>query len=206
MFSQRLSLNAIALAVILYCAVPAMADDKLVTLSQTTAVELQPGMTKILKVDRPFQVMVLGNPNVANTSAINLSLIAITGKGAGMTNLVLFDQEGQEISTTTIQVVPASDFIAGEHVITRHEVRVMGFDTKGREPDRRYLCGRNCGEIDVDGPTELNPPGNTSQRIGTTTSRTSVGLPTIAPQAPGGQAPGGQAPGGQAPAAPSGQY
>lgn len=194
---HRAVFNAAALTALLDFATPAVAVDNLSPPSKTTIMELQPGMTKILKVDRSFQVMVLGNPNVANASAINLGLIAITGKGPGMTNLVLFDQDGQEISTTNIQVVRASDFMAGEHARARHEVRVVVFDTKGRVlPDRRYLCAQNCGEIDIDDPAALNPPGNTSQAIGTTTSRTSVGLPTIAPQAPGGQAPG----------APPGQY
>ena len=51
----------------------------------------------------------------------------MTGKGAGLTNFILFDAEGNEISNTTIQVVGADAYIGGEdaYVRKRHEVRVF---------------------------------------------------------------------------------
>jgi hypothetical protein len=179
MFCRRLVLNAAAaMATLLALGAAAMAADMLERPQCTLelpqcVIELQPGMTKILRVpvkaDRPVQVqaIVIGNPNVADASAINLGAIAITGKGAGLTNVILFDAEGNPISNTRIQVVEANAYRGSDYVRERHEVRVLsmwgGPSTNKEEPIvRRYLCARNCGAIEVDEPAALNPPGNTS--------------------------------------------
>jgi hypothetical protein len=160
--------------------------------------ELQPGMTKIVPVPagRQIQAIVIGNPNIADASAINLRMIAITGKGPGLTNFILFDQSGDEISNTSIQVVDASTYRPGDHVRARHEIRVvsmwkgpsatgggMGSKEDDLPKDRRYLCAQNCSAMRVDEPTALNPPGNTSAPIGTT-GKTIQTLPA------GGENPG----------------
>jgi Pilus formation protein N terminal region len=159
--------------------------------------ELQPGITKIWKADRQVQVIAIGNPNIANASAINLNAIAITGKGVGLTNFILFDAEGKEISDTIIQVVGADAYRHGDNVKERHEVRVYSMwggpsAEKAPPTDRRYLCAQNCSTVQLDKPIELNPPGNTSAAVGTTTSNTFVTVP--APQGPtpqgGGSPPG----------------
>jgi hypothetical protein len=132
-------------------------------------VELQPGMTKIVPVraDRPVQAIIIGNPNVADVSVINLRAIAITGKGAGLTNVILFDAEGTEISNSNIQVVGAEAYRGGDYVRERHEVSVISMwggpgSNKEAIQTRRYLCAQNCGTLEVDEPSALNPPGNTS--------------------------------------------
>jgi hypothetical protein len=148
--------------------------------------ELQPGMTKILPVDdsQPVQAIAIGNPNIADASAINLYAIAITGKGAGLTNVILFDGRGKKISDTKIQVVGADAYRGDHYVRERHEVRVLsmwGGPSSNREEkpiDRRYLCAHNCGTIRVDEPVSLNPPGNTSAAVGTITSKTITTAPT----------------------------
>jgi hypothetical protein len=153
--------------------------------------ELRPRMTKIVKVDqkRPVQSIAIGNPNLADVSAINLGAIAVTGKGVGLTNFVLFDAEGKEISDTVIQVVEADAYRGGDNVRGRHELRVISMwsGPSGKEDkpiERRYLCGgQNCSTVRVTEPIELNPPGNTSAAVGTTTSKTYTTLPS-GPQAP----------------------
>jgi Pilus formation protein N terminal region len=140
-------------------------------------IELQPGMTKIVSPDRLVQAIVIGNPNIADASVINLHEIAITGKGPGLTNFILFDQSGCAISNANIQVVDANAFIAGNHVRERHEIRVVSMwrgpsaqkDTEDLPKDRRYLCAQQgCGAIRVDEPESLNPPGNTSAAVSPT--------------------------------------
>jgi hypothetical protein len=161
-------------------------------------IELQPGMTKIVPVpdDRPVQAIVIGNPNIADASAINLYAIAITGKGAGLTNFVLFDQKGTVISNTKIQVVGADAYRDDDIVRARHEIRVLsmwgGPSNKGEAPkDRRYLCRQNCSTIQVDEPTALNPPGTTSASIAST-SKWSITEPTPQGPPPGAPAPQGK--------------
>jgi hypothetical protein len=134
------------------CLIPAVGELHLM--------ELQPGMTKIVKVCKPFQAIVNGNPSIADVSAINLNSIAITGKGAGLTNFVLFDEEGKVISNTKIQVVNGTDYRAYD-VRARHEVRVVFFD-KGEPAERRYICGQGCSAAAIDKPEALNPPGGTN--------------------------------------------
>jgi len=198
MSCHRLVLNAAAaMATLLAQGAAAMAADILerprcfLELPQCI-IELQPGMTKILRVpvkaDRPVQVqaIVIGNPNIADASAINLGAIAITGKGAGLTNVILFDGEGNPISNTRIQVVEADAYRGDGIVRVRHEIRVLrmwnGASAKKDEDelpkDRRYLCAQNCSAIRIDEPIALNPPGNTSAAIGTTTSKTITTVPT----------------------------
>jgi len=155
-------------------------------------------MTKIVpvKADRPVQAIVIGNPNVADASAINLRAIAITGKGAGLTNVILFDGEGKKISNTRIQVVEADAYRDGDYPRARHEVRIIsmwgGASSKKEEKleERRYICAHNCAAIQIDEPLSLNPPGNTSAAVNTTTSKTITTAPT--PQGSEAPAPQGK--------------
>lgn len=170
----RFFLNAAAMATVISLGVPARAAD--MQERSQGVLELQPGMTKIIPVqnDHPVQAIVIGNPNIADASAINLRAIAVTGKGAGLTSFILFDAEGNEISNMTIQVVGADAYIQGKSVKKRREVRVIstwkGPSSPNEAPDdRRYLCAENCSAVQVEQPHELNPPGNTSAAVGTTT-------------------------------------
>ena len=184
MSCHRLVLNAAAaLATLLTVGSAAIAADMLehpqCTLERPQCIiELQPGMTKIVPVsaDRLVQAIVIGNPNIADASVINLGAIAITGKGAGFTNFVLFDAEGKEISSTIIQVVDAGAYRDGDNVRARHEIRVVSMwrgpsaqkDTEDLPKDRRYLCAQQIGAIRVDEPESSNPPGNTSAAVSPT--------------------------------------
>jgi hypothetical protein len=189
---RRLALNAAAVVTMIVLAAAAMAADILE--QPPSFLELRPGMTKIVKVNpnRPVQSIAIGNPNIADVSAINLGAIAVTGKGIGLTNFILFDVEGKEISDTVIQVVEAEAYRDGGNVTGRqHEIKVFSmWGGKLDTPDeRRYLCSaQNCSTIQVVHPIELNPPGNTSAAVGTTTSKTISTVPT--PEAPQGSQAG----------------
>jgi Pilus formation protein N terminal region len=192
---SRLVLNAAAaMSTLLAFGAAAMAAEMLKRPSRI--LELQPGMTKILPADRPVQAIAIGNPNIADASVINLGAIAITGKGAGLTNVILFDAEGKEIFNSSIQVVGADAYRGSNYVKERHEIRVVSLwggpsSNKEEKPeDRRYLCAQNCSAVQYEHPIELNPPGNTSAPVGTTTSKTLTNLQT--PQAATSEAPAPQ--------------
>jgi len=142
--------------------------------------ELQPGMVKILNVKPELYVqsIAVGNPNVVDATAINLNAIALTGKGVGLTNVVLFDGEGRKISDISIQVVTASVYQTGGFFQAAREIRVVRL-WNGPSPqsqgsgsiqvpkERRYLCAPACSYIAVDEPPEFNPPGNASAPVAT---------------------------------------
>jgi hypothetical protein len=213
MSSCRSTLNAVVLATLIFPAADALAEDVCNHPSRPVIMELQTGMIKVYRVDAPFQTAVIGNPNVANASAINLNVISVTGRGPGLTNLILFDQEGEEISCVNVQVVQANNYSAGDPVSERREIRVISLrgENEERLPDRRYVCShqRGCSEISIDRPVEFNPPGNSSAAIGTPPNNTSINLnqttppsASPAPPAPASRAP----PAPPSPAPPSDQY
>jgi hypothetical protein len=202
MSCHRLALNAAAgIATLFALGADVMAADCMEQLP--TILELQPGMTKIMNPCQTIQAIVIGNPNVADASAININTIAITGKGAGLTNFILFDDQGQEVSNTNVQVVDANAYRSSDNVRARHEIRVSRMwrgasikENKDELPrERRYLCAQNCATIQVEEPTALNPPGNTSAPVGAT-SKSLYTFPSPQGPTPGASTPpGGSAPG-----------
>jgi hypothetical protein len=187
---QRLVLNAAAvMATLLVLGAVATAAE--IEARSSNVLELQPGMTKIVKPDRPVQAIVIGNPNIADASAINLGAIAVTGKGAGLTNFILFDEEGKEISNTRIQVVGADAYKGGDNVRERREINVLsmwgGASAPSEPTDRKYLCAQNCSAIQI----ELSPPSNSSGG-GAAISKTITTSPSRAPQTPHAPAPEGR--------------
>ncbi len=138
------------------------------TMRETDVLEVQPGITKIIKVtcqNRNVQAIVVGNPNVAFANPINMGSLAVTGKGVGLTNIALLDEQGEMLSSFRVQVVDGTAF-GGDFGRVRHEVRVIHMDnaaTKVKANEARYLCGgKGCSSIQVDEPLALNPPGGTN--------------------------------------------
>ena len=198
----RLILSASAFFILQCFLASAMAADALEAASPPKVIELQPGMTKIFRVDQPIHSVLVGNPNIANVSVISFNVVAITGNGIGLTNIILFDERGEEMMNTRIQTVGASSYLARDRPVARHEVRVIGWGGKDRDrvPDRRYLCGSNCGGIEIDKPEALNPVGATNQKLGESSSSTLTTNPPPSPEATIPAQPQAGAP--QAPAPP----
>jgi Flp pilus assembly secretin CpaC len=59
---------------------------------------------KIVKLARPADTIVIGNPAIADASVQDASTIVLTGKGFGVTNLVILDQDGVPIVDEQIVV------------------------------------------------------------------------------------------------------
>ena len=59
---------------------------------------------KIVKLARPADTIVVGNPDIADASVQDATTIVLTGKGFGVTNLVVLDQEGAPIVDEQIYV------------------------------------------------------------------------------------------------------
>lgn len=52
---------------------------------------------KILKLARPADTIIIGNPQIADASVQDSSTIILTGRGFGVTNLVVIDTDGMPL-------------------------------------------------------------------------------------------------------------
>lgn len=58
----------------------------------------------VLKLDRPADTIIIGNPGIADANVSDEQTLVLTGKTAGTTNLIAIDHDGKEILNTTIRV------------------------------------------------------------------------------------------------------
>lgn len=59
---------------------------------------------KVMKLSRPANTIVIGNPGIADATVEDESTIVLTGKAAGVTNLIVLDSEGKEVTHTLVRV------------------------------------------------------------------------------------------------------
>jgi Flp pilus assembly secretin CpaC len=62
-----------------------------------SGIEVVMNQAKIVKLARPADTIVIGNPAIADASVQDANTIVLTGRGFGVTNLVVLDQEGNPI-------------------------------------------------------------------------------------------------------------
>lgn len=67
-------------------------------------IDVQINQAKILKLSRPADTVVVGNPQIADASVQDASTIVLTGKGFGQTNLVVLAEDGTPIVDQQISV------------------------------------------------------------------------------------------------------
>ena len=94
-------------------AAPAVAEPLQVLMNQA----------KIVKLARPADTIVIGNPLIADASVQDASTIVLTGKGFGVTNLVILDKEGNAIVDE--QIVVSRHFVNSVRVYRRSEVQTL---------------------------------------------------------------------------------
>jgi hypothetical protein len=137
---------------------------------------LRPGIVTTVRVPQAANggfTGFVGDPQIADVYYGPKNVFMFVGKRIGTTNFIAIDNEnGGELYKATLRVG------AGKLVT------VLSFDSRGRQPDRAYLCAKGCSEISLETPIALNTSGN----------------------APRPEAPAPQSPAPQAPAAPSGRY
>lgn len=67
-------------------------------------IEVMLNQAKILKLARPADTIVVGNPEIADAAVQNASTIVLTGKGFGVTNLVILDEDGAPVIDEQVYV------------------------------------------------------------------------------------------------------
>lgn len=78
---------------------------------------------KIVKLARPADTIVIGNPEIADASVQDASTIVLTGKGFGVTNIVVLDQEGSAIVDE--QIVVSRNFVNSVRVYRRSDMQTL---------------------------------------------------------------------------------
>ncbi|NNC35940.1 MAG: hypothetical protein EX271_01940 [Acidimicrobiales bacterium] len=60
--------------------------------------------TSVLRLSRPASAVVIGNPKIADISVHSSDTLLLSGRGFGTTNILAFDEFGQTIMDSEIQV------------------------------------------------------------------------------------------------------
>jgi hypothetical protein len=111
------ALYVIAAAALL--AAPAVATAQTANSSTTVDVEMMPGLVRIVRVDRPIGLIIIGDPSIADTQVLGERGISITALGVGQTSIVLLDDDQEVITTADVSVVPASRGLGSRGVNVR---------------------------------------------------------------------------------------
>jgi Flp pilus assembly secretin CpaC len=86
-------------------------------------IEVTMNQAKIVKLSRAADTIVVGNPAIADASVQDASTIVLTGKGFGVTNLVVLDQEGKPIIDEQITVMRQT--ASSVRIYRRAEIQTM---------------------------------------------------------------------------------
>lgn len=70
---------------------------------------------KIVRFEQPASAVIVGNPVIANASVYDESMLIITGKSFGTTNLIVLDSDGNEIAETLVTVRNGDDTLVTVH-------------------------------------------------------------------------------------------
>ena len=95
-------------------AVPAAAD---------AGIQVEMNQAKIVKLARPADTIVVGNPAIADAAVQDASTIILTGKGFGVTNLVILDGDGNPIVDEQVTVVRQA--VSSVRVYRRADVQTL---------------------------------------------------------------------------------
>lgn len=87
------------LATAALCPLPAAADTISVVLDRA----------KVMRVSRPADIVIVGNPAIADATIQDSQTLIITGHSFGTTNLIVLDSAGQVIADEILTVAPQND-------------------------------------------------------------------------------------------------
>lgn len=93
------------------------------TLADTSSIEVVMNQAKIVKLARPADTIVIGNPEIADAAVQDATTIVLTGKGFGVTNLVVLDIDGQPVVDE--QVVVSRQTVDSVRIYRRANVQTL---------------------------------------------------------------------------------
>jgi Flp pilus assembly secretin CpaC len=69
-----------------------------------SGIEVIMNQAKIVKLSRAADTIIIGNPMIADASVQDATTIVLTGKGFGVTNLVVLDEQGNPVVDEQVTV------------------------------------------------------------------------------------------------------
>lgn len=91
--------------------------------AQAADISVSVNQAKIIKLSRPADTIVIGNPQIADASVQDATTIVLTGKGFGSTNLVVLDEAGAPIVDQ--QVVVSRSEASTVRVYRRADIQTL---------------------------------------------------------------------------------
>jgi Flp pilus assembly secretin CpaC len=86
-------------------------------------IEVTMNQAKIVKLSRAADTIVIGNPAIADAAVQDGTTIVLTGKGFGVTNLVILDEEGNPIVDE--QVTVARQTVSSVRIYRRANLQTL---------------------------------------------------------------------------------
>lgn len=80
-----------------------------VTPASADSIEVIVDRAKVMRIARPADVVIIGNPAIADATIQDSQTLIITGRSFGTTNLIVLDVAGQPIAEETIVVSPQNE-------------------------------------------------------------------------------------------------
>src|SRR5690606_5804225 len=87
------------------------------------AIKVTMNQAKIVKLARPADTIIIGNPEIADASVQDADTIVLTGKGFGTTNMVILDVNGSPIVDE--QIVVTRQTADSVRVYRRSEIQTL---------------------------------------------------------------------------------
>ncbi len=94
---------------------PASAADK--------GIEVRMNQAKIVRLARPANTVIVGEPGIADVAVKDSNTLVITGKGFGVTNLVVLDSDDNPVVDEMIYV--RRSHVASVRIYRRSEVQTL---------------------------------------------------------------------------------
>ena len=89
---------------------------------------------RVVKLARPADTIIVGNPEIADAAVQDASTVVLTGKGFGVTNLVILDRDGAAIVDE--QVVVSRTAANTVNIYRRAELQAMSCSPYCETPAR----------------------------------------------------------------------
>lgn len=94
-----------------------------VVASAETGIEVTMNQAKIVKLSRAADTIVVGNPLIADAAVQDATTIVLTGKGFGVTNIVVLDTDGNPVIDE--QVIVSRQSASTVRVYRRADVQTL---------------------------------------------------------------------------------
>ena len=125
-------LAALAGALISGTAAAAAADNA------NTPIQVVVDQAKVMHIARPADIVIIGNPAIADATIQDNQTLIITGHSFGTTNLIVLDTSGQPIASGILTVKPPND-----QVVTIYK----------RAQRQTFSCTPDCSPVVAVGDT-----------------------------------------------------